>query len=96
MTTITKLRLGQWRVRSGAIMRCRDMSDTHLANAIRMCERAHAHIAAEMVSFECSLQGEMAVMYAQQDTARFENEGPSVFDGYDNLIAERKRRGTRT
>ena len=90
---VRALRRGQWRTRDGTVIRCRDMSDRHLENAIRMCKRAHDVLVSEAIAFEGCLQGEMAIDAAAANIAHIEAEGPSGFEGYDNLIAERKRRG---
>jgi hypothetical protein len=85
---VTKL----WTTREGEKIRICDMTDRHLLNAIKRCERLHRQL-----QQECSFPdfgGEMAQMYAEQDFDRFMSSTPEEsFPLYTDLCDEAHRRG---
>jgi hypothetical protein len=88
MKRIAKL----WTTKDGERIRICDMTDAHLLNAIRMCERAHK--VAQLGMPYPMFQGEMASYYAEAEYYHFQASGPEAsFPLYDDLCFEAQRRG---
>lgn len=81
-----------WTTREGEKIRICDMTDDHLRNAIRLCERLHEKAKA-LIPFP-DFNGEMAQYYAEQDYDRFLSSTPEEsFPLYPDLCEEAYRRG---
>lgn len=82
-----------WQMKDGFSICIKDMTDNHLANTIKLVERAHEHAVLEGYVLCSSLNGEMASFCAERDVAGLEDEGPSaVCPVYDDLVEEQSRR----
>lgn len=81
-----------WTTGDGVRVRICDMTDTHLRNAIRSCERLHKQMQRDLPY--PMFGGEMAQYYAEQDYERFQESDPEEsFPLYLDLHAEADRRG---
>lgn len=90
-----------WITKTGARVKIREMSDQHLANTINFLRR-NAH-AAQFAAIDsgyaclCSLNGEMAQYYCEQDINRIESMSTEDFleesiEQWPYLLAEAERR----
>lgn len=89
-----------WTTKTGQKIRICDMTDDHLQNCITFLEKKADAVAARAISdgynvLGC-LHGEMAIESVERNLSHIEMNGidPSELTPlYDNLIAERMRRG---
>jgi phosphoribosylamine-glycine ligase len=83
----------KWTMANGQKIRICDMTDTHLVNAIKMCEREHERAKATLL-FPSFITGEEASWLAEQDYENFLASGPEEsFPLYEDLCEEAYRRG---
>lgn len=87
-----KKQTAMWTTRNGARLRICDMEDRHLVNTLRMLRRAHGELVSSAWAAACSLQGEMASYYAEQDIDRLE-QVESTHPLFGRLEMEALRRG---
>ena len=91
-----------WRCKDGSVVAIKDMTDSHLANTIKMLRRGvrrqnQANLsAAYSVSF--GLQGEMAQLFVEQDIDCMEEfDEDEWLSGnvpqYDKMMREAEKRG---
>lgn len=84
---------GWWKMRDGTLIAIKDMSDSHLLNAIKMCER-NGYISTRTLSFDVygpQPQGDMASYYYEQELDAILRA--PVSSKLDELEAEAERRG---
>ena len=89
-----------WKTREGVEIRIEDMTDSHLANAIAMIERATPararHLVATVYMRGPGPSGDMAQMAFDEEVQMLLSPDvhPScVSASYEHLVAEQKRRG---
>ncbi len=89
-----------WTTKDGYVLVISDMGDSHLVNTIRMLDRfavvKQAELEEEGWSFLCSLRGEMAQYYAEQDLNELMEHGLSpceIHPAYPALLEEANKRG---
>jgi hypothetical protein len=82
----------KWTTIDGRKARMCDMTDSHLLNAIAICQRMHR--AVQLDTPYPSLNGEMAQFYAEQDWSSLQdsNDPSDSFPLYDDLCLEARRR----
>lgn len=80
-----------WTQKNGQKIRIKDMDDKHLINTIRMLERNSQYYLNEAILGLCSLQGEMAIYYAEQEIDRLIGE-PCLHPLYEDLVEEAMKR----
>lgn len=86
----------KWTTGTGEKIRICDMSDRHLENAIRWCERAHEVNVMAGYGVLSVLNGEIAQDCCERDLDLAEQEGPAYTQPlYDDLVEERERRHER-
>lgn len=87
-----------WKQKDGTLILIKDMTDSHLANAIRMMERyaylKHSEAVSSGYIALCSVNGEMAELSIEQGIYQLEEEGPNPwqYEAYCNLKDEELRR----
>ena len=81
----------KWTKKDGTKIRIKDMDDKHLVNTIRMLLRNNDNYIADAMMGLCSLQGEMACYYAEQEMDRMLEED-CIHPLYDDLVEEAERR----
>lgn len=90
-----------WTTKNGTKLRICDMGDSHLVNAIKLCQRKAASELTEEIGAAygvlAGLNGEMAQFYCEQDIARMEESHPDdfleSFPLFEKLCLEAERRG---
>jgi len=82
-----------WTTATGERTKIRDMTDTHLMNAIHYLDRKLDEAKREM-PFPL-FQGEMAQFYAERDYERLQiaTDPAEVWPVYEDLVEEAERRG---
>jgi hypothetical protein len=70
-----------WTTRSGTKIRIRDMTTSHIRNAIALIRRWQRHIEGEAYVFAGGLQGEQAQLAMDDVLAGLEEEGFDALDG---------------
>jgi hypothetical protein len=81
----------KWTTRDGQRIRICDMTDEHLLNTIRLCQRAHERAKLEIPYPDFC--GDMAQFYAEREFDNFLESGPEVaFPLYPDLVDEAYRR----
>ena len=87
-----------WKQQDGTLVNIKEMSETHLTNAISMIERKHQREVSAAWSVLFMLQGEVALEQCERDIDFMEEEGPeclcpsnwgSKIAGYADLCNER-------
>jgi len=87
----------RWKQKDGATIRICDMTDSHLANAIALLERAAQRHDMRFALMSNPFRGDIAfnIMESEQDAileGEAETDPADLYPVYDDLCAERDRR----
>lgn len=90
---VDKLAAKTWKTADGTVLTWSAMTTSHLRNAANHIRQHASRIVSEAWRFECSLQGEMALLYAEQNTEAVEEDANHLrlkADWMDRYAAHRE------